>query len=296
MKLHRILKHRAARDPRAAAASSPSACTRWWYKKSPTWVGAAALLATGCGSGSSVTGWPTEPMGDAAVLGPPPQASTGGDGTYGGSSGGGSGGDWMSGAGSGAGSGSGGGGSGGSGAGSSGGSGAGTGTPGGDANDAGWIAPDSGTAADDASTGGGPWADAGGGGGPTVPDSGGTTTPPPGGSGPPDAGTAPASTTFTTVYTTVLGACAGCHVSPGAAGNLDMGSQTNAYKNLVGVPASGAACGASGETRVVPGNSATSLLYQKAAGVETCGGTMSPSSSAGVMLIQQWIDDGAKND
>jgi hypothetical protein len=74
-----------------------------------------------------------------------------------------------------------------------------------------------------------------------------------------------------------------------------MGTQSNAYTNLVGVQASGPSCGASGETRVVSGSSAMSLLYQKVAGTASCGNTM-PATPQGVMLIQQWIDEGAPND
>jgi hypothetical protein len=73
-----------------------------------------------------------------------------------------------------------------------------------------------------------------------------------------------------------------------------MGSQSNAYANLVGVQASGPSCGSTGETRVVPGNSAMSLLYHKVAGTEDCGNTM-PSASQAAALIQQWIDEGAPN-
>jgi hypothetical protein len=73
-----------------------------------------------------------------------------------------------------------------------------------------------------------------------------------------------------------------------------MSSQSTAYSNLVGVTAAGPACGASGEMRVVPGNSAMSLLYNKVAGSEDCGSTM-PETAQGVTLIQSWIDQGAPN-
>ena len=97
--------------------------------------------------------------------------------------------------------------------------------------------------------------------------------------------------TFTEVYQTALTSCTMCH---GASGNLDMSSQSTAYSNLVGVTAAGPACGASGEMRVVPGNSAMSLLYNKIAGTEDCGNTM-PETAPGVTLIQSWIDEGAPN-
>src|SRR5262249_41571699 len=158
MKLHRISEPPAARSPRAAAVSAPSAGPRWWSKKSPTWAGAALLLAAGCGGNeSSVTGWPTLPLDGSAAADPgaPPQGSTGGDGADAGGGGGG----WAS---TGGGSGSSGSGSssGNGGASSGGGSGAGTSSPGGDGSDGGWTATDSGAAGDDASTGTAPWPDA----------------------------------------------------------------------------------------------------------------------------------------
>ncbi len=114
-----------------------------------------------------------------------------------------------------------------------------------------------------------------------------------GGSANPGGGSSGAASavTFTEVYQTALTSCTTCH---GASGNLDMSSQSTAYTNLVGVMAAGPSCGGSGETRVVPGNAAMSLLYNKVAGTEDCGNTM-PESPQGVTLIQSWINEGAPN-
>ncbi len=93
--------------------------------------------------------------------------------------------------------------------------------------------------------------------------------------------------TFTHVYADVIGArCTSCY-QPGksgvTAGALDLSTPTKAYAALVGVPASGTSAGASGVTcatlgenlvdggpeagaallRVVPGDAADSLLYEK---------------------------------
>jgi hypothetical protein len=98
--------------------------------------------------------------------------------------------------------------------------------------------------------------------------------------------------TFAEVYQAVLSGCTRCH---GASGNLDMSTQSIAYANLVGAKASGPLCGSSGETRVVPRNSAMSLLYHKVAGTADCGDAM-PATPQGTALIQSWIDEGAPND
>ena len=125
--------------------------------------------------------------------------------------------------------------------------------------------------------------------------------------------------TFTNVYANVIGArCASCH-RPNAttgvsAGNLDMSTQATAYGNLVGVAAAGTGAGTSGITcvaamltRVVAGNSAQSLLYNKVASklagvLAPCGSPMplpagaAPLTQAQVDLIAAWIAGGALND
>ncbi len=84
--------------------------------------------------------------------------------------------------------------------------------------------------------------------------------------------------------------CVGCHSGVSAQGNLDL-SAGKAYANLVNVPSS-----ASGLKRVVPGNSAQSYLMKRltAADGET---VMPPGGKLAqpiIDAIQQWIDDGAK--
>jgi len=112
-----------------------------------------------------------------------------------------------------------------------------------------------------------------------------------------DAGLNP---TFTNVYTTIInGTCTGCHSAAGMAGGLDMSSQSAAYLHLVNVKAAGGACGSTNETRVVPGNSAASLLFNKVNGTQDCGVRMpigGPILSADkILLIEAWIDIGAPN-
>jgi hypothetical protein len=126
--------------------------------------------------------------------------------------------------------------------------------------------------------------------------------------------------TFTNVYANIIGArCTGCH-RPGASGvnvgGLDMSTQAKAYANLVGVPAAGTGAGTSGITcasvmppivRVVPGDSANSLLYNKVNSKLTgtlaaCGSPMplpstgAPLRAGQVALIKAWIDNTAPND
>ncbi len=118
-----------------------------------------------------------------------------------------------------------------------------------------------------------------------------------------DAGAAP---TFADVYMNVIGCtCVPCHGPPAGAttggftnGKLDMSSSTAAYMNLVGVKATGSACGTKNLTRVVAGNAATSLLYNKVAGgTVPCGDPMpdgKPKLTADqVTLIKNWINGGA---
>jgi len=124
--------------------------------------------------------------------------------------------------------------------------------------------------------------------------------------------------TFTNVYTNIIGArCIGCHrpnSSGVSAGNLDMSTQATAYANLVGVASAGTGAGTSGITcvaaaltRVIAGNSAGSLVYNKVASklanvLAPCGSPMPlPGSGASltqaqVDLMAAWIDGGALND
>ncbi|HEX8793523.1 MAG TPA: YCF48-related protein [Polyangiaceae bacterium] len=112
-----------------------------------------------------------------------------------------------------------------------------------------------------------------------------------------------APATFAQVYSTTLGGvCAspGCHNGSAAPGGLDMSDPETAYASLVGTTAAGPACGTSNLTRVVPGDSAHSLLYLKVKGTPPCGSRMPLDlpvlSSAAIAQIKSWIDAGAKND
>jgi hypothetical protein len=130
------------------------------------------------------------------------------------------------------------------------------------------------------------------------------------GSGSNDAGTADAGPlSFNTdIFTPIIEVhCVGCHSGSGSGvsgGKLDMSSADAGYANLVNVVSTGAACGSSGETRVVPGNAASSLLYQKVNGFTTappCGAAMPksgeiPNGGQAVVVtqIQTWINQGAQ--
>jgi hypothetical protein len=124
--------------------------------------------------------------------------------------------------------------------------------------------------------------------------------------------------TFTEVYTNVIvrdGKCAttACH-APGSESIgqfLDMSTQANAYKNLVGVKAGGSSgiatslCSSSGLTRVVPGSPSKSLLYLKISeSAPPCGVEMPDYcprlepclSAADQAEVEAWIMGGALND
>lgn len=84
--------------------------------------------------------------------------------------------------------------------------------------------------------------------------------------------------------------CTGCH--PGNAG-LDL-REGQSYGNLVNVQAL-AQC--TDKKRVLPGNAAESVLYLRLSGT-TCGGRMpqdsDPISSSHLQLVQDWINQGAR--
>lgn len=120
----------------------------------------------------------------------------------------------------------------------------------------------------------------------------------------PESATEPA---FSEVYSTIIsGRCLPCHSSGGGVmfGNLDMSTEETAYENLVGVKAAGVGdCSKSGLTRVVPGNAATSLMFNKVNAKlkqipPPCGDTMPDDQTvlnqAQVDLIESWINDGAQ--
>ncbi len=108
--------------------------------------------------------------------------------------------------------------------------------------------------------------------------------------------------TFTDVYTTILQPkCSGCHAAGAADSFMDFSTQAKAFSSLVGVTASGPACGTTGDVRVVAGNPSTSLLYEKVTLTKPpCGVQMpygGPYLAAGdEEKIATWIQDGAQND
>jgi hypothetical protein len=92
--------------------------------------------------------------------------------------------------------------------------------------------------------------------------------------------------------------CSSCHGIQ--VPDMSFATKSTAYAGLVGVSAQGSACGRTGEKRVVAGSSATSLLYTKVAGTQTCGVRMPKGKVAllqtSIDLIKSWIDGGALND
>ncbi len=91
--------------------------------------------------------------------------------------------------------------------------------------------------------------------------------------------------------------CTVCHIAGGAASFLPLTSDT-AYGNLVNQPSTRTGTPPSG-TLVLPGNSASSILYQRISGVGLPAGEnpMPPSanrlSTEEQTLIKNWIDSGA---
>jgi hypothetical protein len=82
-----------------------------------------------------------------------------------------------------------------------------------------------------------------------------------------------------------------------------MSTKDSAYSNLVGVQSVGVSCVTSGLTRVVAGNAAASLLFQKVRSktlntATPCGDSMPDNtltlSLADINTIQAWIDGGAR--
>jgi hypothetical protein len=122
--------------------------------------------------------------------------------------------------------------------------------------------------------------------------------------GGPDAGTP----TFTSIYVDIISPnCLNCHSQPlPSDSNLYMGTQQDAYSDLVNVTAAGEACGvplfdgAALPIRVIPGDAADSLLYLKITNTQHCGSGMpldsDPLSAGQILAIKTWIDQGAAND
>jgi hypothetical protein len=116
---------------------------------------------------------------------------------------------------------------------------------------------------------------------------------------------APAGATFTMVYSDIISPiCVQCHNPAGigvSMGHLDMSTKAVAFSDLVGVAASGVACGGDG-TRVVAGNANNSILFKKVDPNQgsPCGSKMplglTPLTTAQADEISSWINAGALND
>ncbi len=109
--------------------------------------------------------------------------------------------------------------------------------------------------------------------------------------------------TFTHIYydiITLAGSpvnCMPCH-TVGMSGGLSMATRAVAYMNLINRASTSPGCSGLGRTRVIPGDSAHSLLWNKVSGVDLCGPRMPfmrPPflSQADVDSIAAWIDAGA---
>lgn len=86
--------------------------------------------------------------------------------------------------------------------------------------------------------------------------------------------------------------CLSCHSAGAKSGDLDL--ETDPCAALVGVASAGADYG--GAPLVVPGDSASSVLWNKMANTGTYGGVMPLGSGldqATVDIVKNWIDDGA---
>ena len=112
---------------------------------------------------------------------------------------------------------------------------------------------------------------------------------------PVDAGAGPTGdVTFRAVYQQILvPRCGPCHTAQ-SFGGLGMPNVSTGFDRLVNRGATSPSCG--GRTRVEPGQSADSVLFQKVSGQNLCGSMMPPSSPLSaqeVEFIQTWIDEGA---
>jgi polyvinyl alcohol dehydrogenase (cytochrome) len=113
--------------------------------------------------------------------------------------------------------------------------------------------------------------------------------------------------TYDEVFKQVIEGCGASFCHGGNAGMFFVGSQAETYRQLVSVPAMDnnagvggkQSCASLGLTRVVPGDPAASLLYQKLTGTQPCGESMPPSSVGPLLaadktdLVKRWIADGA---
>jgi hypothetical protein len=117
-----------------------------------------------------------------------------------------------------------------------------------------------------------------------------------------DSADAAPTVTFTTLFTAVLKpACGSCHSPSGADGFLDLSTQAGAFNALMASP-SGPSCASSAiRSRVIPGNAAASLVYEKVSESRPACGAQMPLggaalSAASLQLLMTWIEEGAPND
>jgi hypothetical protein len=105
--------------------------------------------------------------------------------------------------------------------------------------------------------------------------------------------------TFRHVYDDIIALqCGTCHTE-GDSGGLNMSSRETAYENLVDQAATSPPCTTRERTRVVAGDAASSLLWNKVSGVDLCGQRMPlnrpPLLQDEIDAIQDWINAGALN-
>ena len=118
----------------------------------------------------------------------------------------------------------------------------------------------------------------------------------------------PPATTFTEIHTTLFpqttpAKCEFCHGQPASQvsnGLLNMGSDDRdaAYAALLDTSSTSRDC--EGRTYVVPGDSASSLLYLKLLANPVCGERMPLGGgalpAAQIEMVRSWIDGGALDD
>jgi glucose/arabinose dehydrogenase len=101
---------------------------------------------------------------------------------------------------------------------------------------------------------------------------------------------------FTPVYAIIKAKCKTCHIDQ-SKGGLSMKTKSIAYDNLVDEPSTSTGpC--KNRTRVTPGTSNTSLIWQKVTHTNLCGTKMPPTGSglttSEVKTLEDWINGGAQ--
>lgn len=113
----------------------------------------------------------------------------------------------------------------------------------------------------------------------------------------PDLGP-PGPGSWRTLYAEIIQPRCSCHLMGGGEGGLEMRDASRAHAALVGTMAMTIPC--NDRTRVVPGDAANSVLYQKISGENLCGPRMplsrDPLPQEEIDRIRTWIEEGARND